>query len=298
MKKNVWMLLLNILLVSTFTGCGDDDETDCNCDNTSNSLINTVDNPVVVDEKDVIANWVPISGQSYTVTNGNIRLASSVRDYGMYDVICNLKNDFTADWSIWRYSEGRIYIYDFWDIPEIWTIIAFSNTEMTLRRRFGDEKFGTYTDIVMKKVDDLNYVEDDKVEQAGVNAVAVTELQVEAGKEYQAYQEGTAAFTFNVTSTTGHYADKSQVVIFKIENADGKKDVEVTLSDADKSYLMRNADGTYEAVGKVVADANADKIVMVLACANSTADYTITSGTINDSFKKNGAKETKFAVKK
>ena len=86
--------------------------------------------------------------------------------------------------------------------------------------------------------------------------------------------------------------------MFEIENADGKKNVEFTLSDAGSSYLMRNADGTYEAVGKTIADANADKIVMVLACANSKADYTITSGTINDTLKKNGAKETKFAEKK
>ena len=141
--------------------------------------------------------------------------------------------------------------------------------------------------------------EDDVIEDfENGNVTAVTELQVEAGKEYQAYQEGTAAFTFNVTSVSGHHDDNSQIVIFKIENADGKKDVEFTLSDAGSSYLMRNTDGTYEAVGKTVADANADKIVMVLACANSTADYTITSGTINETLKKNGAKETKFAVKK
>ena len=141
--------------------------------------------------------------------------------------------------------------------------------------------------------------EDDVIndfEDGSANAVA--ELQVVAGKKYQAYQAGTAAFTFKVTSTTGHYADKSQVVEFEIENADGKKDVEFTLSDQGSSYLMRNADGSYEAVGKTVADQNADKVVMVLACANSSADYTITSGTINDSLKKAGAKETKFAEKK
>lgn len=126
----------------------------------------------------------------------------------------------------------------------------------------------------------------------------VTELQVQAGKSYQAYQEGVAAFTFNVTKAEGHYADKTQVVDFQIENADGKKDVDFTLSDAGNSYLMRNDDGTYEAVGKTVADANASKIVMVLACANSTKDYTITSGTVNTTLKANGAKETKFAEKK
>lgn len=126
----------------------------------------------------------------------------------------------------------------------------------------------------------------------------VSELQVVAGKKYQAYQEGNAAFTFVVESTAGHYADKSQVVVFQIENAEGKKDVEFTLSDAGSSYLMRNADGSYEAVGKTIADANADKVVMVLACANSKADYTITSGTINTTLAANGAKETKFAEKK
>ena len=140
--------------------------------------------------------------------------------------------------------------------------------------------------------------EDDVIEdfEEG-NVVAVTELQVQAGKSYQAYQEGVAAFTFNVTSVSGHYADKSQVVIFEIENADGKKDVEFELSDAGSSYLMRTADGTYEAVGKTVADENASSIVMVLACANSSADYTITSGTVNTTLKENGAKETKFAEK-
>ena len=143
--------------------------------------------------------------------------------------------------------------------------------------------------------DDEDDVIDD-FENGKANAVA--ELQVVAGTKYQAYQAGTAAFTFKVTSTTGHYADKSQVVIFEIENADGKKDVEFTLSDQGDSYLMRNADGSYETVGKTVADENADKIVMVLACANSKADYTITSGTINTTLNAKGAKETKFAVKK
>lgn len=149
----------------------------------------------------------------------------------------------------------------------------------------------TFTSCDDSEDDVINDFENDKV-------TAVAELQVQAGKTYQAYQEGVAAFTFNVKSADGHYADKSQVVVFEIENADGKKNVEFTLSDAGSSYLMRNADGTYEAVGKTIADANADKIVMVLACANSKADYTITSGTINDTLKKNGAKETKFAEKK
>lgn len=149
----------------------------------------------------------------------------------------------------------------------------------------------TFTSCDDSEDDVINDFENDKV-------TAVAELQVQAGKTYQAYQEGVAAFTFNVKSADGHYADKSQVVVFEIENADGKKNVEFTLSDAGSSYLMRNADGTYEAVGKSVADENADKIVMVLACANSKADYTITSGTINDTLKKNGAKETKFAEKK
>lgn len=126
----------------------------------------------------------------------------------------------------------------------------------------------------------------------------VTELQVEAGKSYQAYQEGVAAFTFNVKSTSGSYKDGNQVVEFQIENADGKKDIDFTLSDEGASYLMRNADGTYEAVKKAVADENADKIVMVLAGANSKANYTITSGTINTTLKSKGAKETKFAEKK
>lgn len=126
----------------------------------------------------------------------------------------------------------------------------------------------------------------------------VTELQVQAGKSYQAYQEGVAAFTFNVKSAEGSYKDKNQVVVFQIENADGKKDVEFTLSDAGDSYLMRSADGTYSTVSKSVADENADKIVMVLACANSKANYTITSGTVNTTLKANGAKETKFAEKK
>ena len=126
----------------------------------------------------------------------------------------------------------------------------------------------------------------------------VTELQVVAGKSYQAYQENVAAFTFNVKSTSGSYKDGNQVVEFQIENADGKKDVSFILSDEGASYLMRNADGTYEAVKKAVADENADKIVMVLAGANSKANYTITSGTINTTLKANGAKETKFAEKK
>lgn len=149
----------------------------------------------------------------------------------------------------------------------------------------------TFTSCDDSEDDVINDFENDKV-------TAVTELQVQQGKSYQAYQEGVAAFTFNVKSTEGSYKDGNQVVVFEIENANGKKNVEFTLSDAGSSYLMKNADGTYEAVGKSVADENADKIVMVLAYKNSSANYTITSGTINDTLKSKGAKETKFAEKK
>lgn len=143
--------------------------------------------------------------------------------------------------------------------------------------------------------------EDDVIDDFDNGKVtAVTELQVVAGKSYQAYQDGLAAFTFNVTSTTGSLATGDQAVTFVIENANGKKNEEFTLSDKGTSYLMKNADGTYTAVGKAIADdkANSPLVVMVLASANSTKDFTITSGTVNSTLKANGAKETKFAEKK
>jgi hypothetical protein len=120
-----------------------------------------------------------------------------------------------------------------------------------------------------------------------------TELQVVKGGKYSC-ASAVKAFSFEVTSVEGSYTAKNQVVKFTI---DGVKDQEFTLSDAGTSYLMRKADGTYEAVGKEVANANASSIVMVLAYKNSKADYTITSGTVNDTLNKNGAKETKFAEK-
>lgn len=142
--------------------------------------------------------------------------------------------------------------------------------------------------------------EDDVIDDfEGGKVTPVSELQVVAGKKYQAYQEDLAAFTFKVTSVAGSYKDKNQIVGIIIENADGKKDVPFTLSDAGDSYLIKDGDVFKTANNATAKTAeNAPKVVMVLAMDNSNANYTITSATINDGLKKLGAKETKFAEKK
>ncbi len=97
-------------------------------------------------------------------------------------------------------------------------------------------------------------------------------------------------FSFKILETSGSLQNKNQVVVFEI---DGNT---YELSDAGASYLMWTEEYGFETVGKKVADANAKDVVMVLAMANSTADYTLTSPTVNTTLLYNGASETLFST--
>lgn len=123
-----------------------------------------------------------------------------------------------------------------------------------------------------------------KAEEQGL-----TEIQVVKGGEYSA-SGAVKGFTFKVTSVEGSYLSKDQVVKLEIDGFDG----ELTLSDKGASYLMWTGSQFITATTDV-AKADAKSIVMCLACANSKADYTITSATVNDTMNKLGALETKFS---
>lgn len=137
---------------------------------------------------------------------------------------------------------------------------------------------------------------DDSEEEAEnkVNAQGKESINVVEGGKYSASAEGLTSFSFKVLSVAGHYADQSQVVNLEIEQKG--KNTKIELSDAGASYLMWTEANGFEAVGNKVADANAKNIVMVLACANSTQDYTVTSGTVNTTLANNGAVKTLFSV--
>lgn len=140
-------------------------------------------------------------------------------------------------------------------------------------------KFGTITTAGSSTVDPGN-TDMELVDPA-------EEIQVVAGGTYYATNY-IKDFTFKVKSVSGSYLNKNQVVEFEI---DGKSFV---LSDAGASYLMWTGE-RFEAVGKAVADANAESVVMVLACANSSADYTFVSPRHNASLYLGGARETLFS---
>lgn len=139
---------------------------------------------------------------------------------------------------------------------------------------------------------------DDSEEDAENNVAAQGKesINVVAGGNYSASAEGLTSFSFKVSEVSGHYSDQSQVVKLEVEQKG--KNYKCELSDAGTSYLMWTEANGFEAVGKKVADANAKNIVMVLACANSTADYTITSGTVNTTLANAGAVKTLFSVNK
>ena len=129
--------------------------------------------------------------------------------------------------------------------------------------------------------------EEDSAEKA--EAAGLTEIQVVKGGEYSA-SGAVKAFTFKVTSVEGSYLSKDQVVKLEIDGFDG----ELTLSDAGNSYLMWTG-SQFITANTATAKTDAKSIVMCLACANSTKDYTITSATVNDTMKGLGALETKFS---
>lgn len=113
-------------------------------------------------------------------------------------------------------------------------------------------------------------------------------IQVVAGGKYYA-KNPNKNFYFSVQEVSGSYADKNQFVIVRIDGSD------YVLSDEGDSYLMWTPNGFITA-NKKTADANSKDVVMILACANSTADYTITSPRVNTTLNYYGAYETTFSV--
>ncbi|MCQ2189083.1 MAG: leucine-rich repeat domain-containing protein [Paludibacteraceae bacterium] len=141
---------------------------------------------------------------------------------------------------------------------------------------------------------DCNSVKWTKWSPAGPVSPASPEIQVEAGGQYEAINEALGLnFTFKVVRVEGSYFAKDQVVTITIDGYDG----ELTLSDAGNSYLMYDG-SVFITAGRATAIKNPILVFAVLACANSNANYTITSATLNDTMKASGATETKFRKKK
>lgn len=131
--------------------------------------------------------------------------------------------------------------------------------------------------------------DDEEKSEEKAKEQSLPSVQVVAGGEYSASNPA-KSFTFEVKSVEGSYVAKNQVVVITIDGFDG----ELTLSDEGNSYLMW--DGTvFTTVNTATAKNNVSKIVACLACANSSANYTITSATVNDTMNAAGATETLFS---
>lgn len=132
--------------------------------------------------------------------------------------------------------------------------------------------------------------EDDE-DDAKENALeqALPEVQVVAKGEYSA-SSAVKSFTFKVQSVEGSHTTRNQVVVLTIDGFEG----ELTLSDAGNSYLIYDG-SVFTTANTETAKANVKNIVACLACANSKANYTITSATVNDTMKGLGATETLFS---
>ncbi len=127
-----------------------------------------------------------------------------------------------------------------------------------------------------------------EIEWYGGGVIYTTSIQLVVGGVYEA-QNDMGNFTFKVKSVEGSYSDKSQVVVISIDDYDG----DITLSDAYASFIIY--DGTKFVAAKMdTASENSQKVVMALACMNSSANYTITSATLNDTLNSRGAIETTF----
>ena len=129
--------------------------------------------------------------------------------------------------------------------------------------------------------------EEDSAEKA--QEQALPSVQVVAGGEYSASNPA-KSFTFKVKSVEGSYTTKNQVVVLTIDGFDG----ELTLSDAGNSYLVWDG-SVFTTANTATAKANVKNVVACLACANSSANYTITSATVNDTMNGAGATETLFS---
>lgn len=133
--------------------------------------------------------------------------------------------------------------------------------------------------------------DDEEKAQEKAEEQALTEIQVVAGGKYSV-SNAVKAFSFEVKSVAGSIMNtpKDQVVVIEIDGFDGQ----LTLSDAGASYLVW--DGTQFITQQTdAAKKNVGNIVACLAGANSKANYTITSATVNDTMKGLGATESKFS---
>ena len=147
-----------------FSSCGDDDDDDnsCNCNN-NGRYTNTVDKAVIVDKKDVMANWIMVSTKDYVISKGKPTVIFS-EDYdgeysyflhgemGIFQQIHDGKLSENEAKTTWKYDNGHIIIYYSSEVI-YYTIISFSGDEMVLRARTGDETTGAYSDETFKRID-------------------------------------------------------------------------------------------------------------------------------------------------
>ena len=147
-----------------FSSCGDDDDDDnsCNCNN-NGRYTNTVDKAVIVDKKDVMANWILVSTKEYIISKGKSEMSDS-EDYngeytyflygekGIFQQIRDGELTENEARTSWKYDNGHIIIYYSYGVI-YYTIVSFSGDEMVLRLRTGDETAGMYSDETFKRID-------------------------------------------------------------------------------------------------------------------------------------------------
>lgn len=147
-----------------FSSCGDDDDDDnsCNCNN-NGRYTNTVDKAVIVDKKDVMANWIMVSAKDYAISKGKHTVIFSKNynsgnscilngENGIYQEISDGELSENEARTSWKYDNGHIIIYYSSEVI-YYTIVSFSGDEMVLRLRTGDETTGMYSDETFKRID-------------------------------------------------------------------------------------------------------------------------------------------------
>ncbi len=269
-------MLAMMTMVVVPTSCGDDDDDD---ENGSKSSSNSLKGKVFVDEYEEDGySWLSIysfDDEIVTCYQEEVRNNEYGEDYSdkdtyRYEVLPNGLISFHN--YFYKYKDGKLYfVYD-----------DEENDEGT------EDKTGRSAEQILKEWQEKH----PKTEREQITEQGKPQLQVVEGGVYTAKNETSGlTFKFRVTETSGSYTSKDQVVKITIDGING----EFTLSDAGNSYLM--LDGTkFITANTALAKENAKNIVMALACANSAADYTITSATINDTMNKLGATETLFAT--
>ncbi len=125
----------------------------------------------------------------------------------------------------------------------------------------------------------------------GTSYAVEPNVSVVAGGEYFV-RHPSVDFSFKVKSVKGGYLTKDQVVEIEIEGNI------FTMSDAGAVFLMWTEEYGFRMVNMVEAKENAKYIVMYLSCANSTANYTISSPAEHDSLKTLGAIGAKFWIER